>query len=103
MICPYCNVGVRFEPHHLGPVHHDGAQEKKMGYQVAEGFCPECKGFVVLIRRGQYWEHISNDADSRELVDSTNEVIHPFARNCRPLPQEVPEPYRTDFGEIGRA
>jgi hypothetical protein len=70
-----------------------------MGYQLAESFCPECKGFVVLIRRGQYWEHISNDADSRELMASTNEVIHPFARNCRPLPPEVPEPYRTDFAE----
>jgi hypothetical protein len=99
MICPYCNVGVRFEPHHLGPVHNDGTQKKQMGYQVAEGFCPECHGFVVLIRRGQYWVHDLNDADSRELMDSTNEVIYPFARNYRPLPPEVPEPCRADFAE----
>ena len=70
-----------------------------MGYQVAEGFCPECHQFVVLIRRGQYWEHDLNDAESRELMDDTQEVIFPIRRNHRPLPPEVPEPCRTDFAE----
>jgi hypothetical protein len=97
MICPNCNVGIRFEPYHTGPVHSDPTKGRQMGYQVVEGFCPECQSFLVLIRRGQYWQHDSNDDGARELMGQSDEVIFPLARNPRPLPVEVP--YRTDFVE----
>ena len=99
MICPHCNVGVRFDPEHMGPVHDEGSQGKQIGYQVVEGFCPECREFVVLLRRGTYWQHDLNDADSRELTEPNDEVIFPFPRNHRPLPPEIPDPYRSDYAE----
>lgn len=99
MICPYCNVGVRFEVQDVGPVHDDGIDGKQLGYQLAETFCPECQGFVVLLRRGQYWQHDLEDGGSRELMDSSVEVIFPSPKNPRPLPAEVPESYRADFAE----
>jgi len=96
MICPHCNIGVRFEPEHVSPVHDEGTPGKQQGYQVAEGSCPECHQFVVLLRRGPYWEH---DGGSRELTEPNDEVIFPLPRNYRPLPPEVPDPYRTDYAE----
>jgi hypothetical protein len=98
MICPSCNVGIRFETDHEAPVHpaQDGT---KLGLQVVQGSCPECHTFLVLLRRGRYWQHDVNDEGSRELSEWTEEVIYPCSKNPRPLPIEVPDPYRSPFSE----
>ncbi|WP_437712436.1 DUF4145 domain-containing protein [Sorangium sp. So ce448] len=100
MICPKCNIAIRFEPSNTGPVHADSSDAKRQtGYDVAEGFCPECHQFIVLLRHGKYYQHDFNDDGARDLTPESIKIIYPPVRNTRPLPPEVPKPYRSDFDE----
>jgi uncharacterized protein YbaR (Trm112 family) len=100
MICPACRTGIRFEPENKGPIHRDPNEGDQTGFQVVEGFCPECRAFLVVLRRGQYWQHDLDGGDAaREFTDTTDDIIFPASKRARPLPSEVPEPYRSDFAE----
>jgi hypothetical protein len=98
MVCPACRVGVRFEVSGSSHVFAE-PETKQHGYDVAYGFCPECSQFIVLLRRGRYYEADFNDSDSRELMPPMSEqVIFPRAPT-RATDAEVPKPYRTEFLE----
>ena len=98
MICPNCNVGVKFEPSHIGPVHSYNSGHQT-GFDISEGNCPECSRFLVVMRKGRYYQQNSFDDDTRELTPDSLEVIFPVTQNQRPVPLEVPDEYKNDFTE----
>ncbi len=100
MICPNCSVGVRFDPTSSSPVYAtEHETHKQYGYDVAHGFCPECRQLIVLLRYGQYFQHDFNEDSSRELSPDREEIIYPKPRRGRTVEPEVPERYRSDFLE----
>jgi hypothetical protein len=99
MICPHCTVGVRLPISGSSEVYHvQHKSEKRWGYDIAHGFCPECSQLIVLIRHGSYWEQDIGGETSRELFPREEEVIYP-RRRAKPLPSDVPARYRDDFSE----
>jgi hypothetical protein len=99
MICPHCNTGVRFEISGSSEVYVED-QDANRGYDVAQGFCPECKGFIVVLRRGRFWAHYEGDSGSLEMTEiRSSTVIFPPNAIQRPLPAEVPANYSRDFQE----
>lgn len=99
MICPSCATGVRLPISGSSDVFvATHPTEKQWGFDVAEGFCPECNALIVLLRRGTYWQQGLGDDASRELYPAEEEVIYPHRRS-KPISPEVPERYRNDFIE----
>jgi hypothetical protein len=100
MICPHCNIGIRFTISHSSPVYDDKDQsESQFGYEIANGFCPECDKLIIIIRHGRYWVHNFNDEGSRELTEIKKEqIIYPktIIKNVEP---EVPENIKKEFQE----
>jgi hypothetical protein len=99
MICPNCAVGVRLPTSassDVFPARH--STESQWGFDIAHGFCPECNQFIVLLRRGTYWQQGYGDEAARELSPTEEEVLYP-KRRSKPLSQDVPERYRSDFNE----
>jgi len=102
MICPHCNTGVRFETSGSSAVYAE-KEDAHLGYDVAQGFCPECQGFIVVLRRGRYFSHYDRDEELREMGEiASSTVIYPTGSGGRALPQEVPAAYRRDFDESSR-
>jgi Domain of unknown function (DUF4145) len=102
MICPHCNTGIRFEISGSSAVYIDDLHPKE-GYDVTHGFCSECKGFTVLLRRGAYWtQYNGNDAVHEMAEVRSAQVLYPAKQGERPLPDEVPLNYRRDFSEASR-
>ncbi|MFH1147657.1 MAG: DUF4145 domain-containing protein [Pseudomonadota bacterium] len=100
MICPNCNLGIRFEIKISSPVYsEEHPQIAQYGFDIAHGFCPECHQFIVLLRHGRYWSHDLNDEESRELTEILSEqVIFPRASFKR-IDPEVPDSLRREFQE----
>lgn len=100
MICPNCNLGIRFEIEISSPVYtEEHPTIKQYGFDIAHGFCSECNQFIVLLRHGKYWSHDLNDEGSRELTEILSEqVIFPRVL-FKKIEPEVPENYRKDFLE----
>jgi hypothetical protein len=99
MICPHCNTGIRFEISGSSACYVDNLHLNQ-GYDVAHGFCPECKDFIVVLRRGSIWtQYNGNDAYHEMGEVRSTEVLHPSNRTERVLPDEVPLNYRRDFSE----
>lgn len=100
MICPKCNLGIRFEVSTSSPVYNEEHPSiKQYGFDVANGFCPECNQFVVLLRHGRYWSHDFNDDGSRELTEIlSQQVIFPRT-SLKKVEPEVPDSYRREFQE----
>jgi hypothetical protein len=99
MVCPACKVGVRFELSGSSEVFDEPEKRDQQGYDVGYGFCPECAQFIVLLRRGRYYQGDFNDAGTRELMPPlSTQVIFPRMA-ARPVDSEIPAPYRHDFLE----
>jgi len=100
MICPACKTGVRLEISGSSQVYDDPAgSDRELGYDVAHGFCPECSQFIVLLRRGRYYQADLNEWDSRELrPPMTVQIIYP-GPGSRPVEPELPDRYKEEFGE----
>jgi len=100
MICPNCNIGIRFESEISSPVFNEEHPTiKQYGFDIAHGFCPECRQFIVLLRHGRYWSHDFNDEGSRELNEILNEqVIFPRV-SFKKIEPEVPDNFRKEFQE----
>jgi hypothetical protein len=76
-----------------------GDSRNPTGYDIAEGFCPECSHFLVLLRKGRVYEGDFNDEGTRELMAESVDCIYPPTRDRRPQPPEVPDPYKSNFAE----
>lgn len=98
MICPHCKKAIHFEDAESTAYEHENPEAgAPTGYEVAHGFCPACSELIVLMRDGTYW---SNTTNGSWLTDATKEtILYPDSSLDGELPEEVPEPYRTDFQE----
>lgn len=57
MKCPHCDVVVRMEFEEASPTYQFDDEDKKgLGYELVWDQCPECDGFVVVLRTGRYVE-----------------------------------------------
>jgi len=101
MICPNCNIGIRFEITGTSQVFVEtDLFRKHRGYDLAYGFCSECEKLIILLRRGEYYFDIEDDPDSRQLNNPIEEIIYPIPKSiARPVEPEVPSNYKNDFIE----
>jgi hypothetical protein len=100
MICPYCNVGIRFTISHSSPVYIENhAEINQFGYDISNGFCPECNKLIVLMRHGRYWTQNFDDETSRELTEIFDEKIIYPKYSLKYVEPEVPENIKHEFQE----
>lgn len=99
MRCPYCSrdIHLALDEH---PAHEYGRVEGCAGVAVANGFCPSCRGFIVVVRNGDL--HASGDGRKRLSKVTVESVVYPPFAAVRQLEREVPEGYRTTFAEAER-
>ncbi len=97
--CPYCSKAIFFEEEdafvYKYKNHERPADSDITGFDIAVGFCPSCGRLIVLFRQGIYEEH-EYGAQLEKVI--TEEIIYP-KYSARNLPDEVPEPYKSDFQE----
>lgn len=100
MICPNCNIGIRFTESHSSPVFTvDHSTINQYGFVVVNGFCPECNGLIIILRHGKYWIHDYNDPDSMEMSEVLNEqIIFPKIKTVKVEP-EVPDNIKKEYSE----
>ena len=91
--CPHCAVTVFIEFEEETIVFQD-VDSPEQGWEIAAAQCPSCGGIIVVERRG--WLKDKSYLSDSEIQEER--VIYPATIN-RPLPPEVPEPYRTDYKE----
>jgi hypothetical protein len=100
MICPHCYIGIRFEISGSSIVYTlEHPVHKQYGFDIAHGFCPECKELIVVRRFGQYWQQGYNDDVSRELSHEREEIIFPPVKRSKAVDSSVPARYKSDFLE----
>lgn len=90
MKCPHCDVGIHdsFQRHHPFEV---AGQAWTALFQC----CPECH--QAIIRLGARVQIPANQGPGRTTVDTF--TVYPRNASARPLPAEVPDPYKQDFNE----
>ena len=95
MICPNCNTGVRLELEECFGYPDKEFDSNGKGFELAGENCPECSGLIVVLRFGafeitKYHGHVTR-VEKEEII---------FPKNAeRPIPLEVPEPYKIDYLE----
>lgn len=101
MICPNCDIGIRLELEPTSPVYSQNHPTiKQYGFDIAHGFCPECRHLIVLLRHGAYFAHSFDDDGSRELTSiSEEEILYPRKPTDKKPAKEIPEKHRKDFLE----
>lgn len=100
MRCPYCSkeVHLALDEH---PAHEYGRVEGCNGVGVASGFCPSCRGLIVVVRSGDL--HAGSPEGRKRLSRLAVEtVVYPPFASSRELEREVPEAYRNTFAEAER-
>ena len=97
--CPYCSKAIFFEKEdtfvYEYAKHERPSGSNITGFEVAVGFCPSCDRLIVLFRQGIY-EKQDYGPQLAEII--TEEIIYP-KYSARNLPNEVPEPFKSDFQE----
>jgi hypothetical protein len=97
MKCPHCNIGIHND---LKP--HDnlvqGYLQLTNGREIPSGHwtlyhqqCPECGETIIFLERN------SGSSDGRVM----NFLAYPRG-STRPIPPEVPDPYKQDYGEASK-
>lgn len=81
--CPHCQRAITARVRGTWLTDHDEKRWYSFYYS-----CPSCNGFVVTIV-----------VASMDKEDGDVDVFHAYPRISRPVPPEVPEPYRSEFRE----
>jgi hypothetical protein len=84
MKCPHCNEGIHPSFARTGPVHAGG-----LWWTLAYLTCPECTRAVL---------HLGKANSNASNASTTDFPAYP-QNATRPVPLEVPDPYRQDFIE----
>ena len=84
MKCPHCNTGIH--PYFARNAMFQVANKQ---WAIDSLACPECRDAIIVLARNP-----SNVPQSGFLT-----TVYPTHSNDRPLPPEVPDPYRRDFLE----
>ena len=99
MRCPYCSreIHLTLDEH---PAYEYDRVQGSSAVGVANGFCPSCRGFVVVVRSGelQAW----GEGRKRLANVASDSVVYPQFASARELEREVPEAYRNTFAEAER-
>lgn len=95
MKCPHCNIGIHLELEIQKAFQTEQPVETETGYELIQGFCPECKRPIVLMRYGQY-KWVDNEGEITNI--QWEEIIYPryFARSIDP---SVPNKYQEAYNE----
>jgi hypothetical protein len=99
MRCPYCSkeIHLALEEH---PAHEYNRVEGASGVGVSSGFCPSCRGFLVVVRSGEL--QVWGEGRKRLASVAAESVVYPPFASARELESEVPEAYRNTFAEAER-
>jgi hypothetical protein len=92
MKCPHCDTGIHFTP------------ETKFIFSLSDGrfskqwsalyqACSECSEPIIFLKRLTIW------SASGTVTDATQFLAFPVGGVARPVPAEVPDPYKQDFNE----
>lgn len=99
MKCPKCGVGIRFqeEEDYTATYPFDDPAKPGLGFELSHGFCPECKGLIILLREGKY----KGDREGLGTIATITkeEVIYPKIVLPRFLDPEIPKNYGNDYTE----
>lgn len=98
MKCLNCRIGIRFEPDGESQVYVTDA-EKKLGFKIAYGLCPECRQLLILRSEGRYWEPDDGSEPTVLMAPTEQLFIFPSAPERMVEDQEIPDTYRKDFNE----
>lgn len=95
MRCPHCSVGVRIDIRGQAAYPNCDGDVTPMGIDITYGFCPECNGFIVCVRKGEYR---CVDGEGEIVKVEAEEVIYPRLWS-RANDVAVPARYRQEFNE----
>jgi hypothetical protein len=95
--CPYCNVSVRFEPHHVASFEAKFEPETE-GMEVHVYTCPECIQLIIILFTGVTVYDFSGDAKPAEFTKHAEHTIWPLYAT-RPIPADVPADIAADYLE----
>jgi len=98
MKCLNCRTAIRFEPDGESWVYVTDA-EKKLGFTVAYGLCPECSHLLILRREGRYWEPDDGSEPTALMAPTEQSFIFPSAPARFIEAPEIPDIYRQTFNE----
>jgi hypothetical protein len=100
VICPYCGIAAKIEFKDRNIHQHKDFAYSGMGYEVADGACPECEGYIVVLREGKctFSRHEGDYTYlNMEEVDHQH-IIFP-ENSTRLVALEVPDAYKTEYLE----
>lgn len=89
MKCPHCQLGIFENLSRSQPFQTRDGQTWSAWSQI----CPECKKPIVYLEATQPF------GNNQISVSTPRFMAYPKNASARPLPAEVTDPYRTDFGE----
>ncbi|MGD0591805.1 MAG: DUF4145 domain-containing protein [Bacteroidota bacterium] len=97
MICPYCNIGIKFDAEDIANVCQESESED-YGFDIRSGYCSECNKPIVLLCHGKL-EYTGGHEVA--IVEVTEEkIIYPILKpNIPKIEPEVPQNYKSDFTE----
>jgi len=99
MKCPHCAKEFHFEEFRSWTFKYDEPPDETVtGYDVVCTFCPACDEMIVLMRDGIY--NSKEGSFGREwLTEIRNEQLLYPKGALRPVSEEVPEEYASDYRE----
>jgi hypothetical protein len=77
--------------------HSNTSEKVGSGFALVHGFCPECKGLIVLLREGKY--RADQEGFGTLITTAKEEIIYPKAVLPSPLDPGIPKKYRDDYKE----
>jgi len=97
MRCSNCRVSIRFEFDGQSRVYVTDV-EKKLGFKITYGLCPECSQLLILRSEGRYWEP-DDGSEPTALTVTEEHCIFPPAPARIIEDEDIPEHYRKSFNE----
>jgi hypothetical protein len=101
MICPHCGIAAKIEFEEYSTHPYQDFEQSSMGYELTDGVCPECEGYIVVLREGKC-TYSRNVGDNSYL--NMNEVDHEHiifpVNSVRLVAPEVPDNYKSDYLEV---
>jgi hypothetical protein len=88
MKCPHCDVGIFESLEQSQPINTRDSQVWRVFSQI----CPECKKPILFIEA-------LRSAPQGPVVSTPRFMAYPRNASARPVPVEVPDPYKQDFDE----
>lgn len=92
MKCPHCDIGIHFNPDEKFIFSLSDREFSKLWYAVHQA-CSECSEPIIFLKRSTKY------IPSGTITDTKKFLAYPVGGVARPVPSEVPNPYKQDFLE----